>query len=161
VPPFASLKVNKAKRRYEIRYNLPMAFGYMLWFLLFLFFLRVIGQVLVVLYQPRWFPPMPQWYSGLIPYRYLLPIQILFLLVMGWMSYDVTRGQGFFAVSRPVVGQGLIWFSYVYFGSMVVRYVIRMTRRPDQRWFGGTIPIIFHCVLAIFLYVFGRSLIGH
>jgi hypothetical protein len=143
-----------------MRYNLLMASGYVLWFLLFLFFLRVIGQVLVVLHQPRWLPPMPQWYSGLIPYRYLLPIQILFLGVMGWMSCDVTRGQGVFALARPGAGQGILWFSYVYFGSMVVRYAIRMTRRPNQRWLGGTIPIFFHCVLAVFLYTYGRSIIG-
>jgi len=36
----------------------------------------------------------------------------------------------------------------------VVRYVIWMWRRPDQRWFGGTIPIIFHCVVAAFLFTF-------
>ena len=47
------------------------------------------------------------------------------------------------------------WFSYLYFGGMVLRYVIWMWRRPDQRWFGGTIPIIFHCVVAAFLFTFG------
>jgi hypothetical protein len=30
-----------------------------------------------------------------------------------------------------------------------------MRRRPDQRWFGGTIPIVFHWVLAAFLLVYG------
>ena len=131
-------------------------YGTLLWILLILFFFRVLGQVLVVLYHPRWLPPMPQWYSGLIPYRMLLPIQIAFLVVMAAMSYDVFRGEGFFAAPRPGLGNGLIWFSYVYFGSMVVRYIIRMKNRPDQRWFGGTIPIFFHCVLAVFLFVFGR-----
>jgi hypothetical protein len=38
---------------------------------------------------------------------------------------------------------------------MIVRYVIRMTRRPDQRWLGGTIPIVFHCVVAAFQWTFG------
>jgi hypothetical protein len=30
-----------------------------------------------------------------------------------------------------------------------------MARRPEQRWFGGTVPIVFHCVLAAFLFVLG------
>jgi len=28
---------------------------------------------------------------------------------------------------------------------------LRMSLYPDQRWFGGTIPIVFHCVLATFI----------
>jgi hypothetical protein len=48
-----------------------------------------------------------------------------------------------------------LW-SYLYFGAMVVRYVVRMTRRPDQRWLGGTIPIIFHSLVAIFQWTFGN-----
>lgn len=99
---------------------------------------------------------MEQWYSGLIPYRYLLPIQILIILLMGKMSHDLTREEGFFATLGAGMGRGIMVFSYVYFGSMILRYVIRMKRRPDQRWFGGAIPIIFHCILACFLYILGR-----
>jgi hypothetical protein len=29
-----------------------------------------------------------------------------------------------------------------------------MRRHPDQRWLGGTIPIVFHVVLAAFLFTF-------
>jgi hypothetical protein len=38
---------------------------------------------------------------------------------------------------------------------MAVRYAVRMTRRPEQRWFGGTIPIVFHWVLASVVFVYG------
>jgi uncharacterized protein len=38
---------------------------------------------------------------------------------------------------------------------MAVRYAVRMARRPGERWFGGAIPIVFHCVLAAWLFVFG------
>jgi hypothetical protein len=31
-----------------------------------------------------------------------------------------------------------------------------MVRRPDQRWFGGTIPIIVHSVVAGFVWTFAR-----
>ena len=39
---------------------------------------------------------------------------------------------------------------------MALRYVVRMVRRPGQRWFGGAIPIVFHLVLASFLFTWGR-----
>jgi len=133
----------------------PPLYGYVLWFFLVLFSFRVIGQVIVVLFHPSCLPPMPQWYSGLLPYRFLLPTQITLILLMGAMAYDFTQNEGFFVMPRPSMGQRVVWFSFVYFGSMVMRYIIRMKRHPDQRWLGGTIPIIFHCVLAGFLYTFG------
>jgi hypothetical protein len=37
-----------------------------------------------------------------------------------------------------------------------VRYIVRMWRRPDQRWLGGTIPIVFHSIVAAFLWIVGR-----
>jgi uncharacterized protein len=49
----------------------------------------------------------------------------------------------------------VVWWSYVYAGAMVVRYVVRMARQPHQRWLGGTIPIIFHTVVAAFQWTFG------
>ena len=39
---------------------------------------------------------------------------------------------------------------------MVVRYGVRMRRRPEARWFGGAVPIVFHLVLAAFLFTWGR-----
>jgi hypothetical protein len=37
---------------------------------------------------------------------------------------------------------------------MVIRYIVRMWRRPAERWCGGTIPIIFHTILAAFQWTF-------
>jgi hypothetical protein len=132
-----------------------MVYGYWLWFFLALFVLRVLGQIVVVAFHPRWLPPMSQWYSGLIPYHFLLPIQLVMIFVMGLVAYDFVRDQGVFVVPRPDIGRGVVWFSYVYAASMAARYLISMFQHPDRRWFGGTIPIIFHFVLAAFLYVCG------
>jgi hypothetical protein len=126
------------------------------WFLLVfsvLFLFRVLGQVVVLLRAPRWLPPMEQW--NLMPYLILLPIQIVFLAVMAWIEVDFFRGEGFFTGVASGTGWSLIGFSFVYAGSMAVRYVVRMTRRPEQRWFGGTIPIVFHVVLAAFCLTLG------
>ena len=57
-------------------------------------------------------------------------------------------------------GRFLIVFSGVYALAMAIRYVVRMSRQPDQRWFGGTIPIVFHFVLASYLYVLGSVYAG-
>ena len=134
----------------------PTVYGYWLWFFLLLFVCRVLGQVVVVLFHPRWLPAMEQWYSGLLPYRYLLPVQLLMVLFMAWICFDFTHAHDHFTARSPGVGRAPLYFSYVYFGSMVLRYIVRMRRRPDQRWLGGAIPIIFHCVLAAYLFVLGR-----
>ena len=45
----------------------------LMWACVVLFMFRVLGQVYVALYAPRWLPPMGEWYSGLLPYYLLLP----------------------------------------------------------------------------------------
>ena len=34
---------------------------------------------------------------------------------------------------------------------MLVRYPVQIYLHPESRWFGGTIPIFFHWVLAAFV----------
>ncbi len=135
----------------------PVDYAFILTACTVLLYLRVAGQIIVVLRAPRWLPPMEQWQSGLLPYPVLLVGQIVVLWVMTWICLDFQRGAGPLVEPRwPNAGTILMWIGRVYFVGMVVRYVIWMWRRPDQRWFGGTIPIIFHSVVAAFVYVFGR-----
>ena len=136
----------------------PTAYAPWLWCFTLLFLLRVLGQVIVVIFHPRWLPPMEQWYSGLMPYPCLLPAQILILALMVAIGRGVSSGSGFFARPRPRLGRWLMGLSCLYFAGMVVRYVLRMTWHPDQRWLGGTIPIVFHCVLAAYLFTYGSYL---
>lgn len=128
----------------------------MLWILLVLFVFRVVGQLIVVLWAPGFLPPMHAWYSGLMPYRYLLPVQILIVIFLTMITLDISRGSGFWA--RPKCGLGLLlWnFGIIYFFSMVIRYFLQMSWHSDQRWFGGTIPIVFHCVLATYIILLGK-----
>lgn len=118
-----------------------------------LFVLRVAGQIVVALRAPAWLPPMTQW--NLMPYRLLLPIQFVFVAVLAAIVAGFARGEGLLAERHPSFGWFLIGLSAVYAGSMVVRYAVRMYRRPGERWFGGTIPIVFHVVLAAFLLTWG------
>ena len=96
---------------------------------------------------------MNDWYSGLLPYHYLLPAQILIIVIFAKIALDMTRGTGFWTQPRPALGLWLRNFGVVYVLSMIVRYVLRMSWYPEERWFGGTIPIIFHWVLATYLLV--------
>lgn len=117
-----------------------------------LFGVRVAGQVLVAVAAPGWLPPMGAW--NLTPYRLLLPAQIVIIGLMTWL--DVTFSAVDAAMEpRPTLGGALLVLSAVYASTIAVRYVVRMARRPEERWFGGATPIVFHEVLAAYLYVLG------
>ena len=121
-----------------------------------LFSLRVVGQIAVAAVRPSWLPPMEQW--NLVPYRILLPVQVALLALMSVIAFDVARGSGAFAEQNATLGAVLVPLSYVYWAAMAGRYAVRMARGPGQRWFGGAIPIVFHCVLAGFVFVYGSYL---
>lgn len=133
------------------------AYAAVLWLLTGLFFLRVLGQVLVVFARVRFLPPMTEWYSGLIPYRVLLPTQVAILALMTKINLDLSTDTGLFSAPRRGFGRFLRRFSIVYFLAMVARYGISMTLHPERRWFGGSIPIVFHWVLAAYLFLWGLA----
>jgi len=129
-----------------------LAAGY-LWFYSGLFLVRVAGQLVVRTRRPAWLPADEEW--NLTPYRFLLPIQLTILGLMAWIDVDLSRGAGFWATPKPNFGQAVLWLAYAYAATMLVRYLVRMRHRPEERWFGGTIPIVFHWVLASYLWVLG------
>jgi hypothetical protein len=51
-----------------------------------------------------------------------------------------------------------VWVSYVYAFAMVVRSVRYAVAAPERR--GVLIPIVFHFVLAAFLFVYGSYLVS-
>src|SRR5512143_536414 len=124
--------------------------------LLALFLARVVGQVLAATVAPAWLPPMKRWYSGLMPYRFLLPAQVLFLIVMTAMTVAVARETAPLGTPAPVAGAWIIGASGVYAAGMTVRLVRYLRASPERR--GVLIPIIFHFVLAAFLFTYGRAL---
>ena len=124
-----------------------------LWLFTSLFAVRVIGQLVVRSRAPRWLPPMDDW--NLTPYHLLLPTQVVILGVMARIDTEFSSGSGAAATGHPILGLALLGFSGAYAGGMAVRYIVRMSRRPAVRWFGGTIPIVFHWVLASYLFVVG------
>jgi hypothetical protein len=134
----------------------PVAYAAAMAALLVLFLARVLGQILAATVAPSWLPPMARWYSGLMPYRYLLPVQVVFLAVMTALTVSVARESAPFGVAAPAAGRWLVWASYLYAFGMVVRAVRYATTPPERR--GVLIPIVFHFVLAGFLFTYGRYL---
>ena len=136
--------------------SVPRRYWWLLTTLLFLFCLRVLGQVLVAFFGVTSLPPMEEWMSGLMPYPELLASQILIILLYGKICLDFARGYGYFVTPRPRLGINLLKFGWLYLGVMIIRYVIRMGLYTHERWTGGSIPIFFHWVLASFLLVLGH-----
>lgn len=127
-----------------------------LWTLLVIFILRVIGQMLVVLNMQGFLPPMEEWQSGILPYPFLLISQSTIIVFYSKICLDFSRGKGFFAMPYKNLGKGFLIFGTIYLGAMLLRYVLQMIFLPESRWFGGTIPIFVHCVLAAFLILVGN-----
>jgi putative CocE/NonD family hydrolase len=126
-----------------------------LWFLMGLFCLRVLGQVLVEFLHVRFLPPSPEWFSGLIPYPELLASQILVIVLQAKICVDFTRKSGWSYRPRRLAGLLLVPFGAVYLAVMLIRYVVRMALYPHEHWTGGSIPIFFHWVLALFVLSVG------
>lgn len=126
-----------------------------LWICVALFFLRVIGQIEVLLLAPPWLPPMNDWYSGLLPYPLLLPAQILLLMLMAVLVVGEMRTSD----ATNATARWRRWVrraALVYFAVMVLRLTIQLARGAEDVIAAGGIPVAFHWVLALFLLVLSR-----
>ena len=92
-----------------------------------LFVLRVLGQALVVTQVPRRLPSNEHWYSRLLPYRFLLPAQLLFLAIMIAVTLAVYQDELFLAIGDwNRAATILLVISGVHFVSMALRYILTM-----------------------------------
>ena len=88
-----------------------------------------------------------------MPYPALLAAQCIILLTFSIVCMQFTRGRGYFVDRGGWLGTPLWLVGCVYAASMVIRYAVWVTIRPDERWTGDLIPVAFHLVLASFLLV--------
>jgi hypothetical protein len=100
---------------------------------------------------------MSAWYSGLLPYHLLLPVQILLLMIMSVVAWNRRVRTGRFAAARPRGAMALRIFAGVYFLAMAVRLGINMADNGAEFWREGAIPVAFHWVLALFVMVSARA----
>lgn len=125
-----------------------------MWLCCILFFTRVFGQVMAGLYAPAWMPPMEAWYSGLVPYPVLLPAQMALLMFMAVITTGQTRNGSGCYQPRPVVARRLQTVAYVYAAAMALRYLVAVRTTDIQFWYdGGLVPVVFHWVLASFIWL--------
>lgn len=136
---------------YSMKSYTPQFYARVLWVLFAAFCFRVVGQMLVAADMAPFLPPMQEWFSGVVPYPWLVVSQLLIICLLIKICLDFTRGQGFFVRSNPRMASFLTIFGGLYLGIMIARYVIRMSLYPAEHWTGGSIPIFFHWVLAGFL----------
>src|SRR5687767_293796 len=98
---------------------------------------------------------MRAWYSGVIPYRVLLPVQILVCLVLSLMVLSVAAGVEPGALFNRL-GKAFVWTSYLYLLFVVVRATKFLSAPASAR--PVFIPIPFHLVLMLFLWLYGSWL---
>jgi len=127
-----------------------------LWLLLGLFVLRVAGQLAVAFLQVDFLPPMEEWYSGTVDYPALLAAQIVLVVLGVAICVAVTTGRGRLARPGRSLGGVLLFVGSVYLAVMLIRYGLRMSLYPLERWTGGSIPVFFHWVLASYVLVLGH-----
>ena len=130
----------------------------LLWTCVALFAARVIGQIETLLLEPHWLPHMDAWYSGMLPYPLLLPIQIGILMLMAVVAWNPRVRSGEFAASNPRTAGALRIFAFLYFLVMVVRLAVNINMNREDFWSEGAIPVAFHWVLALFMSVSGRGI---
>jgi hypothetical protein len=128
-----------------------------LWACVALFAARVVGQIESSLLAPAWLPDMDAWYSGLLPYPVLLPVQIAILMLMAVLASNPRITSGSFARAHPLAAQAMRLFAGVYFAVMAVRLAVNVDAHGMDFWREGAIPVAFHWVLALFVMVSGRA----
>jgi hypothetical protein len=128
----------------------------LLWSCIALFAARVIGQFEALVAQPAWLPDMDAWYSGLLPYHLLLPLQIALLMLMSVVAWNRRVRTGRFALARPRLASGLRGLAVIYFLVMALRLALHIHGNGADFWREGAIPVAFHWVLALFLLVSAR-----
>jgi hypothetical protein len=126
-----------------------------LWACIGLFFARVVGQIEVLLVAPRWLPAMQAWYSGILPYPLLLPVQIGLLMLMGVLAIG-TRVPRQRTDTADRTAKILRTLAVLYVVGMAVRLILVVHFYGTDYYLHGAIPVAFHWVLALFVLVWTR-----
>ena len=120
--------------------------------LLLCFCFRVAVQGIQYFFSIGFLPSFSLWHSGTLSYPVLVLFQLIIIIFFAWISYQVSSDK---LTPSNIVGKRLIVLASIYGFVMIVRYIIKMSLYPTERWFGGSLPILFHIVLASFLLTLG------
>ncbi len=120
--------------------------------LLGLFAFRVRGQLLVAQSPRPYLPDFYAWHSAVLPYPALLVIQLAVLaggILIVWRFCTDPGDQ------KPVPGQVIYMFAWLYWGAMSLRLLLGLTLLQGVHWFAQSLPALFHLVLANMLMLVG------
>lgn len=121
-----------------------------LWFLIFLFFLRIVGQLIQTVHPVVWLPPLTAWQGSTLPYTALLASQLATIIALTLVARRHAAGE---ARRNHRLGGWLLLAGLVYFLGMTGRLVIGLADLTEQPWFHQPVPAGFHLVLASFVLI--------
>ncbi len=128
-------------------------YGTVLWMLWTLFGFRVLGQLLQYLHPVSFLPPFEDWQGSALPYRVLLSVQGVILLVLARIASGVSSGA---VRPRLSLGYCLHGFAGLYLLIMTTRLALGLSVLAGHPWFDKPVPTLFHFVLATYLLVLAR-----
>lgn len=112
----------------------------LLWFLTFLFALRVAGQAMQRWAPQSFLPPFDAFQGSDLPYPILLGSQIVILGVMAFCN-----------LRPPSARRALTWLGSFYMAGSLARIVVGLAVPGAPAWFSTWIPAVFHVVLAAYV----------
>lgn len=116
--------------------------------LTFLFFGRVVGQLMTHVGHIDWLPPDALWHAEVVPFSMLFALQILILgaMVIGiWRLDRISPRPSLAAVIAPL--------AIIYGAVMLVRGFVGAADLTEVAWFDAPISTPFHVVLAGWLLI--------
>jgi hypothetical protein len=124
-----------------------------LWFLTFLFLIRVVAQPLTAIFSIPGLPPFEAFQSGLVPYPLLLLSQVTILGIMTATAVNASTGR---LAPRPRLAHALATAGWIYAAAMLARLFIGAFLLGESAFFARPVPTFFHLVLASFLILCSR-----
>ena len=112
-----------------------------------LFAIRVSAQLVESVFPSALIPDFDRWYSGVVDYQLLLPIQLIILSAMiaaiCWLPQLKLKQSSLITLKS---------FAILYFVIMFIRLVIALAGTTTLPWFQLPLPAFFHLVLASYLF---------
>lgn len=124
-----------------------------------LFLARVVGQLGVFLNIFPFLPPMDEWQSGLLLYPLLLTSQVAILGIMVLLRRTLPRLRRKLGSHARKVVIAVRVFATIYALIMILRFVFFIASWVrGVHFLGGWIPIVFHWLLAGYLFTLASIL---
>lgn len=120
----------------------------LLWTLTLFFAARVAAQAWQRWAPLSFMPPFDAFQGSNLPYWLLLPVQLVILGAMAYVSWRVHAGR--LAASRRL-GIWLAWAGALYMAITIGRVAVGLLVPEAPPWFSTWIPAFFHVVLAGFV----------